>query len=149
MNLFLGVVVLLFFVFFYICVLCRKLLFVKSNSDALLIFCRTECLLELVMIVKDEAASISQTIDSVKGIVDRYCILDTGSSDNTVELIKRSFGSTPGHIYTEPFVDFASTRNRVLELAGTECQYTLMLSGDEYLRNGKQYPFIHRSAYPS
>lgn len=101
------------------------------------------------MIVKDEAASISQTIDSVKGIVDRYCILDTGSTDNTVELIKRSFGSIPGHIYTEPFIDFASTRNRVLELAGTECQYTLMLSGDEYLRNGKQYPFIHQSAYPS
>lgn len=28
----------------------------------------------------------------------------------------------------------------MLELAGRECKYTLMLSGDEYLHNGNQYP---------
>ena len=95
------------------------------------------------MIVKDEANSIQQTIHSVLGIVDRYCILDTGSSDNTIELIKSSFGSTPGIIYSEPFIDFATTRNRVLELAGKECAFTLMLSGDEYLRNGEKYPLFH------
>ena len=93
------------------------------------------------MIVKNEAMSISATIQSVKGIVDRYCILDTGSTDNTTALIKEAFGSTPGAIYSEPFVDFATTRNRVLELAGTDCLYTLMLSGDEYLKNGEKYPF--------
>lgn len=94
------------------------------------------------MIVKNEALSIQQTVESVKGIVDRYCILDTGSTDNTVSLIESSFGSTPGHVYVEEFVDFATTRNRVLELAGTDCKYTLMLSGDEYLRNGEQYLFL-------
>lgn len=94
------------------------------------------------MIVKNEAASITKTIESVHGVVDRYCILDTGSEDNTVALIKSAFGSTPGHVFTEPFVDFATTRNRVLQLAGKECQYTLMLSGDEYLRNGEKYPLV-------
>lgn len=92
------------------------------------------------MIVKNEAASITDTIRSVQGVVDRYCILDTGSEDNTVALINSTFRATPGRVYVEPFVDFATTRNRVLELAGKECQYTLMLSGDEYLRNGHQYP---------
>ena len=86
------------------------------------------------MIVKNEAASIAKTIESVRGVVDRYCI--------TVALIKSAFGSTPGHVYTEPFVDFATTRNRVLQLAEKECQYTLMLSGDEYLRNGEKYPLV-------
>ena len=56
------------------------------------------CLLELVMIVKNEAASIAQTIESVKEWVDRYCILDTGSTDNTVQLIQSSFGSVPGKV---------------------------------------------------
>ena len=93
------------------------------------------------MIVKDEAASIRETVKSVKGIVDRYCILDTGSTDDTISIIKEEFNETPGTVYEEPFIDFATTRNRVLELAGTECKYTLMLSGDEYLRNGEQYPF--------
>ena len=99
-----------------------------------------KCLLELIMIVKDEVASIQKTVLSVKGIVDRYCILDTGSTDNTTALIKEAFGTTPGSVFSEPFVDFATTRNRVMELAGKECQYTLMLSGDEYLRNGQKYP---------
>ncbi|KAK8797797.1 hypothetical protein WA171_005328, partial [Blastocystis sp. BT1] len=88
------------------------------------------------MIVKDEAASITGTINSVKGSVDRYCILDTGSKDDTINLIQRAFQGIPGKVYQEPFVDFSTTRNRVLELAGKECQYTLMLSGDEYLHNG-------------
>ena len=81
--------------------------------------------------------SIAGTIESVLGVVDRYTILDTGSTDNTVELIKQSFGSTPGNIYSEPFVDFATTRNRVIELEGTQSVFALMLSGDEYLRDGK------------
>lgn len=92
------------------------------------------------MIVKNEAASIRQTVESVKDVVDRYCILDTGSTDATVSIIKESFYPIPGNVYIESFVDFATTRNRVLELAGTECKYTLMLSGDEYLKNGHQYP---------
>lgn len=96
------------------------------------------------MIVKNEAQSIADTIRSVQGVVDRYCILDTGSEDNTVALITSTFGTTPGRVHVEPFVDFATTRNRVLELAGKECQYTLMLSGDEYLRNGQQYPCARR-----
>lgn len=50
------------------------------------------------MIVKNEAASIAQTIESVKEWVDRYCILDTGSTDNTVQLIQSSFGSVPGKV---------------------------------------------------
>ena len=50
------------------------------------------------MIVKNEAASIVQTIESVKECVDRYCILDTGSTDNTIQLIQSSFGSIPGKV---------------------------------------------------
>ena len=63
-------------------------------------------LLSLVMIVKNEAVSIKRTILSVKGIVDRYTILDTGSTDDTVALIKSEFGDTPGEVYEEPFLDF-------------------------------------------
>ncbi len=93
-------------------------------------------LLSLVMIVKNEAVSIKRTILSVKGIVDRYTILDTGSTDDTVALIKSEFGDTPGEVYEEPFLDFSSTRNRVLDLEGEKSLYALMLSGDETLHEG-------------
>ncbi len=88
------------------------------------------------MIVKDEASSIVGTIESVKGVVDRYTILDTGSTDGTRELIREAFRGTPGDIYEEPFIDFATTRNRAIELEGTQSVFVLMLSGDEYLRRG-------------
>ena len=88
------------------------------------------------MIVKNEASSIVGTIESVRGIVDRYTILDTGSTDGTKELIREAFRGTPGNIYEEPFVDFATTRNRAIELEGTKSIFALMLSGDEYLRQG-------------
>ena len=93
-------------------------------------------LLSLVMIVKNEAKSIQKTIHSVRGIVDRYTILDTGSTDATVSLIKDAFADTPGDIFHESFVDFSTSRNRVIELEGQKSTFALMLSGDETLDNG-------------
>ena len=93
-------------------------------------------LLELVMIVKNEAASIEATIRSVQHVVDHYTILDTGSTDGTPALIRAAFArqGVPGAVHSGPFVDFGATRNRAIELAGFRCVFVLMLSGDETLR---------------
>ena len=48
-------------------------------------------LLEFVMLVKNEAKSIVETINSVKDHVDRWTILDTGSTDGTQDLIREAF----------------------------------------------------------
>lgn len=95
-------------------------------------------LLALVMIVKDEAASIVATIESCKPHVDRVVILDTGSTDGTQDLIRQACDGVPLQLYEEPFVDFGTTRNRALELAGERTVFTLMLSGDETLVDGAE-----------
>ena len=41
----------------------------------------------LNMIVKNESKIITRLFDSVIGIIDTYCICDTGSTDNTCEII--------------------------------------------------------------
>lgn len=94
-------------------------------------------LLSLVMIVKNEALNIEALIDSVRGVVDCYTILDTGSTDGTQERIRSAFGSTPGRVLSEPFVDFGATRNRALDLADPTAVFHLMLSGDEVLLGGE------------
>lgn len=103
---------------------------------ALLSCVKSKPLVSLVMIVKDEERGIVETIESVRDVVDYYCILDTGSTDATVSLIRTTFGDMPGHVYHEPFVDFSTTRNRAIALEGGHSEFALMLSGDEVLRNG-------------
>ena len=94
-------------------------------------------LLALVMILKDEGETIARTIESCRDHVDRIVILDTGSTDNTVDEVVRSCNGVRCEIYVEPFIDFATTRNRALELAGKDCIFHFMLSGGERLINGE------------
>ena len=82
------------------------------------------------MILKDEAHCIEKTIDSCDPWVDRWCILDTGSTDGTQDLLKKKLGGKL-ELYEEPFVDFATSRNRALDLCGRASEFILMLSADE------------------
>lgn len=100
----------------------------------------TRPLLSFVAIVKNEASNFRKTLESVKPFVDRYTVLDTGSTDGTQALVREVMGDLPGHLFEEPFVDFAATRNRALELDRTfitPTAFTLMLSGDETLHGGE------------
>ena len=45
----------------------------------------------LNMIVKNESKIIIRLLESVLPIVDSYCICDTGSTDDTKEIIKNFF----------------------------------------------------------
>jgi hypothetical protein len=56
-------------------------------------------MLALVMIVKDEAHTLAQTLMSVKAFVDRYYILDTGSTDGTPELIGQVMEGISGSVF--------------------------------------------------
>lgn len=98
-------------------------------------------LLSLVMIVKNESARIRETLLSARAYVDRYTIIDTGSTDGTQEIVRRTMKNMPGALHEEPFVDFATTRNRALELDAQvdgPAVFTLFLSGDEVLCEGRK-----------
>jgi hypothetical protein len=92
-------------------------------------------LLGLVMIVKNEARGIAETLRSVRAISDHWTIVDTGSTDGTQDIIRRELADVPGNLFEEPFVDFSATRNRVVELHGDATRYVIMLSGDDLLRD--------------
>lgn len=93
-------------------------------------------LLSLLMMVKDEAASLRASFDSVRGVADRAVVLDTGSTDGTQALARALFAQTPGELFEEPFIDFARSRNRALELCTGKSVFALLLSGDETLSGG-------------
>jgi glycosyltransferase involved in cell wall biosynthesis len=93
-------------------------------------------LLTLTSIVKDEAHTIAHTLASARRHIDRWCILDTGSTDGTQACILDAMRGIPGALHEEPFVDFATTRNRGLDLCGTRTEFILWLDADDELENG-------------
>jgi len=62
----------------------------------------------LNMIVKNESKIITRMLESVSSIIDCYCICDTGSTDDTLEVISTFFKNKniPGKIVIEPFKNF-------------------------------------------
>jgi len=94
-------------------------------------------LLGLAMIVKNEAHGIRDTLESFKPFIDRWTILDTGSTDGTQDVIRQVIDGITGSLHEEPFVDFATSRNRALDLHGDTTIYTVMPDSDDRLVNGE------------
>jgi len=80
------------------------------------------------MIVRDEERFLAEALESVRGVVDEICIVDTGSQDRTPE-IARSAGARVREIAWED--DFAKARNAALEMATR--RWIFVLDADERL----------------
>lgn len=90
-------------------------------------------LINLTMIVKNAGDSFENILNQNLNIIDRWTILDTGSTDNTIEIINKVLiGKKKGNLYCEPFINFKDSRNRCLELAGKVCKFCIMLD-DTYI----------------
>jgi glycosyltransferase involved in cell wall biosynthesis len=89
--------------------------------------------LALVMIVKNEERSLARCLESVRNHVDRMIILDTGSTDSTVEIAK-SFGAEVYHYEWQD--DFAAARNAALEKS--DATWNLILDADEWIESGAE-----------
>jgi tetratricopeptide (TPR) repeat protein len=86
--------------------------------------------LSLAMIVKNEALNLPRCLASVQGIVDEMVILDTGSTDDTIDIAQRA-----GAIVHEATWEnnFATARNQVLRYVTGD--WVLVLDADEVLRS--------------
>ncbi|HWB66835.1 MAG TPA: glycosyltransferase [Mycobacteriales bacterium] len=86
----------------------------------------------LVMIVKDETATLPRLAASVAGQIDRYTIVDTGSTDGTPELIPTLF-SCPGEVVHVEWRGFGPSRQAALDAAQAHSDWMLLLDADETL----------------
>jgi len=92
----------------------------------------------LNMIVKNESKNIIRMLSSVYSILDTYCICDTGSTDNTIDLIKTFFDSKniSGKIIEEPFKNFEYNRTFALKKCVGMSDYVLVMDADMVLKIG-------------
>lgn len=68
------------------------------------------------MIVRQEGRIITRCLQALVGVVSEFTILDTGSTDDTIEQIS-NFSGIPGTVHRDTFVDFAQARNAALAAA--------------------------------
>ncbi|MCL1908715.1 MAG: glycosyltransferase [Holophagaceae bacterium] len=95
--------------------------------------------LSLAMIVKNEADNLGRCLDSVKGLVDEMVIIDTGSTDSTIEIAKRYGARVEKFGWTG---NFAEARN--VSLSHCSGDWILVLDADEML-NPQEHHLIRQA----
>lgn len=101
-----------------------------------------EFLLTVVIMVKNEADVIIPTLQPlVEAGVTSFLVYDTGSTDGTQNIIQEYFnahGLEHAYIIEEPFIDFAASRNRALDLVEHifgNSTFIVMLDAEWYIHN--------------
>lgn len=94
--------------------------------------------ISLCMIVKNEEEFLAQCLESVKDIVDEMIIVDTGSTDRTVEIAK-AYGAKL--FFYQWDGSFSKARNFGLQYA--TCDWILQLDADEVLER-KDVPLLKK-----
>jgi len=82
--------------------------------------------LALAMIVRNEAAQLPAFLAHHQGLFDELVVVDTGSADNTVPLLRAAGAVVVESPWQE---DFAAARN--VGLAGVQADWVLLLDADE------------------
>jgi glycosyltransferase involved in cell wall biosynthesis len=95
----------------------------------------------LTMIVKDEEHVISRALESCYRMIDSYCIVDTGSTDKTKEVIKDFFDSKniEGKIIDFPFTNFEESRNQSIIHAQDLGDIGFWMDADEILELSQDF----------
>lgn len=82
----------------------------------------------LCMIVKNEESFLGACLESLKGLVDEIIIVDTGSTDKTIEIAKKFTSKIFSFTWCD---DFAAARNESLKYATKD--WILILDADEII----------------
>lgn len=105
----------------------------------------------LNMIVKDEAHIIENTLTKLlnKVKIDYWVISDTGSIDNTKEIIVDFFKQKgiPGELYDDMWQDFGYNRTKALMHAYNKSKYLLIFDADDEICGDFQLPNFKLDAY--
>ena len=91
------------------------------------------CTMCLVMIVKDEEDTIKKCLTAVSPYISYWVIVDTGSKDNTLQVIRETMDELqiPGELHERPWVNFEVNRTESLELAKGKCDFRWIIDADD------------------
>ena len=105
----------------------------------------------LNMIVKNESHIIKDTLDKLlqKVPIDYWVISDTGSTDNTKEIIINFFKekNIKGELFVDEWKDFGYNRTKALEHAYGKSKYLLIIDADDEIHGDFVLPDLKMDSY--
>lgn len=98
----------------------------------------------LSMIVKNEAHNLGPLFSSIEGCFDEIHITDTGSTDNTVEILKsdkiQELAGCPVIVHHFEWCDdFAKARQHGYDMIGDHIDYVMWMDGDDQLSDKEAF----------
>ncbi len=99
--------------------------------------------LSLCMIVKNEIDCLPTCLDSVKDIVDEIVIVDTGSTDGTLDLVKKCASQMTQVAWKD---DFSHARNIAIDMATGD--WILSMDADSYLEKTSRFALLESIRNP-
>lgn len=81
-----------------------------------------------IILTKNEELNIERCINSIKGFVDRICVVDSGSTDRTMEIAKELGAEVYEH---SPFVHYAKQFNWALDNVDVKTKWVYRIDADE------------------
>src|SRR5438445_7891865 len=85
----------------------------------------------LCVIARDEEALLAECLDSARPYVDKMVVLDTGSTDRTMDIAREHGAMVAQFTWCD---DFAAAKNAALDLATSD--WILFMDADERLNEG-------------
>jgi glycosyltransferase involved in cell wall biosynthesis len=89
----------------------------------------------LCMIVKNESHIIHEVLGCTRELIDTWCIVDTGSTDNTIQIVKNFYDihDIPGQLHEREWKGFGPSRSEALQLCDGQMDYILMIDADDLI----------------
>ena len=88
--------------------------------------------LSVCIIARNEEANLTRCLKSIKSIADEIILIDTGSTDNTINIAQEFNAKIIKFPWND---DFSSARNKALEIASKD--WILYIDCDESLDNSQ------------
>ena len=108
----------------------------KSLPDS-----KTTASIGAIMMVKNEKKRIHVTLNSMNSYIDALIVFDTGSTDNTMDIIKSHCEKHKMNLYMiqGDFVDFSTSRNVLLDYADTvDVKFLVLFDVNDELQGGEK-----------
>jgi glycosyltransferase involved in cell wall biosynthesis len=84
----------------------------------------------LAMVVRNDSAVIDQYLDRALAHITHWVVVDAGSKDGSIEVVRAKLGHLPGAVYEREWQDPSTNREQLLQLAHGVGDSILLLDTD-------------------